>query len=67
MTTEHQLIATVSPGGLLFACEDDLCGRRLVIDRASGEMVVIDHGDRAVLHSGSVGDVRLAPPRVAPL
>ncbi|GID30582.1 hypothetical protein [Paractinoplanes brasiliensis] len=64
MATEHRLTATASPGGLLFTCEDDLCGRRLVIDRQTGEMTVIDHGDRAALHSGSIGGVVLATPDV---
>ncbi|MBU2664947.1 hypothetical protein KOI35_15700 [Actinoplanes bogorensis] len=65
MATQHRLTATVTPGGILFACEDDLCGRRLVIDRETGEMVVIDHGDRAARHSGAAGGVRLHDPRIA--
>jgi len=60
MTNRHRLGCTTGPAGLVFECEDG-CGRRLVIDRRSGEMVVIDHGDRTALHDGSVGGVRLAP------
>ncbi len=60
MTNLHRLGCTTSPAGLLFECVDG-CGRRLVIDRRRGEMVVIDHGDREALHQGSVGGVELAP------
>ena len=66
MSTVHQLIGTVAPGGLLFECEDETCCRRLVIDRDTGTMVIIDHGDRAALHHGTVGDIRLSTPRVWP-
>jgi hypothetical protein len=63
MTNLHRLGCTISPAGLLFECEDG-CGRRIVIDRNRGDMVVIDHGDRSALHQGSVGGVSLAPPTV---
>jgi hypothetical protein len=66
MGTPHQLSCTISPGGLLFTCGDDDCGRRLVIDRDRGEMVVIDHGDPYASHRGSVGGVELSSPRVIP-
>jgi hypothetical protein len=59
MTDIHHLSVTTSPGGLLFVCERDDCGRRVVIDRDRGEMVVIDHGDRYALHEGSLGGVVL--------
>jgi hypothetical protein len=59
MTDIHQFSATASPGGLLFVCERDDCGRRVVIDRDRGEMVVIDHGDRNAVHEGSLGGVKL--------
>lgn len=65
MSAFHQLTCTVSPGGLLFTCEDD-CGRRLVVDRERGEMVVIDRGDPYALHRGSVGGVEMSPPRITP-
>jgi hypothetical protein len=64
MTAIHTLVGTASPGGLLFECTVDECGRRLVIDRDRGELVVIDHGDRAAMHRGSMGAVALAPARV---
>jgi hypothetical protein len=66
MSSMHRLAGTAAPGGLTFQCEDDSCGRRLVIDRDTGEVVIIDHGDRAALHRGSIGDVQLADPRVRP-
>jgi hypothetical protein len=63
MTDLHRLTCTTGPGGLLFECADG-CGRRLVIDRQRGGLVVIDHGDRSVRHEGAVGGLRLAPPTV---
>jgi hypothetical protein len=64
MTDIHHLSVTTSPGGLLFVCERDDCGRRVVIDRDRGEMVVIDHGDRSALHEGFLGGVVLDRPVV---
>ena len=64
MSDSHRLIGTAGPGGLLFECADQACGRRLAIDRVSGEMVIIDHGDRAALHHGAMGEVELSVPYV---
>lgn len=66
MTAFHQLSCTISPGGLLFTCDDDDCGRRLVVDRERGELVVIDRGDPYALHRGFAGGVQMTPPRVVP-
>jgi hypothetical protein len=66
MTGMHQLSCTISAGGLLFTCEVGDCGRRLVVDRESGELVVIDRGDPYALHQGFVGGVEMSPVRVAP-
>ncbi len=61
MTDIHLLAGTASPGGLLFECTVDGCGRRLVVGRDTGEMVVLDHGDRTAVHRGGIGPVSLAP------
>jgi hypothetical protein len=66
--SEHDWFPSVElhrkPGWPAFTCDDEDCGRRLVIDRNSGEMVVIDHGDRAALHRGFVGEVEMSPAQV---
>ena len=67
MATVHRLNGTVSPGGLLFTCDEDGCGRRLVIDRERGEMVVIDRGDPYALHEGSIGGVVMTRPEIHPV
>jgi hypothetical protein len=59
MTTIHHLSCTISPGGLLFTCDEE-CGRRLVIDRDRGELIVIDRGDPTAVHRGSAGGVTLS-------
>ncbi|GAA1040456.1 hypothetical protein GCM10009557_61810 [Virgisporangium ochraceum] len=61
MTAIHVLAGIASPGGLLFECTVDGCGRRLVIDRERGALVVIDHGDPGAVHRGGMGPVALAP------
>ena len=61
MTGFHTLTCTSQPGGLLWECEVDGCGRRLVVDRDRGELVVIDHGDVGAVHRGGMGPVALAP------
>ncbi|HET9901429.1 MAG TPA: hypothetical protein VFR46_10235 [Actinomycetes bacterium] len=48
---------------MLFECEDG-CGRRLVVDRTSGELTIIDRGDPTALHRGGIGGVELAAPVV---
>jgi hypothetical protein len=64
MTAIHELAGTAGPGGLLFECTVDGCGRRLVIDGARGDLVVIDHGDLSAVHRGATGGVALAPATV---
>lgn len=59
----HDLQCTSSPGGLTFECE--VCGRRLVVDRATGELTVIDRGEPGALHRGGIGDVDLGVPVVS--
>ncbi|MDN5861592.1 MAG: hypothetical protein L0H84_23570 [Pseudonocardia sp.] len=64
MTAHHRLLVSAEPGGLLFTCEVDDCGRRLAVDR-TGRFTVIDRGDLAAQHSGSIGGVELAAPEVS--
>ncbi len=66
MNDIHRLTGSSQPGGLLFECEEG-CGRRLVVDRASGELTVIDRGDQMALHRGSMGGAELATPAVSQL
>jgi hypothetical protein len=66
MTTIHQLSCTLSPGGLLFACEHNDCGRRLIIDRDRVELAVIDHGDRGRSASWFRGRVEMWTVQVYP-
>jgi hypothetical protein len=54
----HDLVVTPSPNGLLYECRQG-CGRRLVVDRATGGLTVIDRGDPWALHSGTIGDIEL--------
>jgi hypothetical protein len=63
MNDIHRLVGSSHPGGLLFECEQG-CGRRLVVDRISRELTVIDRGDQMALHRGSMG-VELATPAVS--
>jgi hypothetical protein len=59
----HRLVGSSHPSGLLFECEEE-CGRRLVVDRTSGALTVLDRGDELALHRGSMGGVELAAPVV---
>lgn len=66
VTEHHHLSVTSAVSGLVYECADG-CGRRLVVDRTTGEMTVVDHGDRAALHRGSIGEVTLQPVAVSPV
>ncbi|MEV4263453.1 hypothetical protein [Kribbella sp. NPDC049584] len=63
MARTHRMDCTVSPAGLLFECLDG-CGRRVVVDGMSGDLTIIDHGDRTALHRSSNGGVGLTSTRV---
>ena len=65
MSEHHRLQATATSSGIVFECEDD-CDRRLVIDRTTGAMTIIDHGDRMALHRGGLGDVEFEAVDVLP-
>ncbi|MFI5695884.1 hypothetical protein ACIA58_28790 [Kribbella sp. NPDC051586] len=58
MARTHRMECTASPAGLLFECLDG-CGRRVVVDGVSGELTIVDHGDRTAPHQGSSGGARL--------
>jgi hypothetical protein len=58
MKTSHRLdIAADNGNEVLFVCSMESCGRRLVVKRTGG-LVVLDHGDFTANHSG--GSVALA-------
>ena len=57
-TSTHRFHVTSTPGGLLYEC-DAGCGRRLGVDRRTGDLTVIDRGDQLVRHAGAIGDVDL--------
>jgi hypothetical protein len=57
----HELHLTTSPAGLLFECVEG-CGRRLVVDRVSGGLTIIDRGDPLATHRGSHSDLSLSLP-----
>ena len=49
---------TAGPAGLVLECLDG-CGRRVVIDGPTGDLTIIDHGDRTALHQSATGGVTL--------
>jgi hypothetical protein len=51
MTEHHMTIEADNGDETLFVCPEASCGRRLVLKR-SGGMVVLDRGDFFALHSG---------------
>ena len=63
MATTHELSCEASPAGLLFECLDG-CGRRLVVERTTGKLTVIDHGDQFARHRGSHSDLTFAEPTI---
>jgi hypothetical protein len=61
----HELSCTATPAGLTFECLAG-CGRRLVVDRETGGLTVINRGDQYAQHRGSHSDLSLAPPSITP-
>ncbi len=59
MDTYHELLCTPSPAGFAFECEQG-CGRLLVVDRATGRMTVLGHGDPYALHRGGTPNLGLS-------
>jgi hypothetical protein len=64
MNDAHRLVGSSHPGGLLFECAEE-CGRRLIVDRTSGELMILDRGDQLALHRGSMGGAELSTPVVS--
>jgi hypothetical protein len=42
---------------VLFVCNDEQCGRRIVVGKARPRLVVLDQGDLSASHLGSLGGV----------
>lgn len=55
MNPRHRMVLEADNGAeVLFVCPHDGCGRRIVLKR-SGGLVVIDRGDFFAFHSGGRG------------
>jgi hypothetical protein len=60
MTNHHQMTLESDNGEeYLFVCPEEGCGRRLVLQR-SGGLVVLDRGDFFALHSGGTGGLSIS-------
>jgi len=60
MNTHHRMILESDSGEeLLFTCPHEGCGRRLVLQR-SGGLVVLDRGDFFALHSGGTEGLEIS-------
>lgn len=58
--TKHRMILEGDNGAeYLFVCPHDGCGRRLVLKR-SGGLVVLDRGDFFALHSGGTEGLEIS-------
>lgn len=56
----HQLYVEANTGAeILFVCPEEACGRRLVLKREGG-LVVIDQGDFHARHVGGLGSISVA-------
>ena len=52
MDISHRLNMEADNGNeVLFVCSDESCGKRLIVKRTGG-LVILDHGDFAVAHAG---------------
>jgi hypothetical protein len=60
MNPQHGMTLEVDNGAeLLFACQHEGCGRRLVL-RRSGELTILDQGDFFALHRGATPGLELS-------
>jgi hypothetical protein len=60
MYPTHQVRIEADDGvDVLFVCEDEGCGRRVIV-RRSGDLLVLDQGDFFALHAGGSDGLELA-------
>jgi hypothetical protein len=60
MNPQHRMTLESDNGEeLLFVCPHDGCGRRLVLQR-SGGLVVLERGDFFAVHSGGTGGLNIS-------
>ena len=60
MNPQHRMTLEMDNGDeLLFACPHEGCGRRLVLKR-SGGLVVLEQGDFFALHSGGTEGLEIS-------
>jgi hypothetical protein len=64
MAEFHELSCTPYPAGLVFECLDG-CGRRLVVERETRALTIIDRGDQFARHRGAHSDLDLAGPTLS--
>ncbi|MDT4979996.1 MAG: hypothetical protein QOG07_1875 [Pseudonocardiales bacterium] len=63
MSQFHELSLSTGPAGLVFACVDG-CSRRMVVERRTGVLTIIDRGDPYAQHRGSHSDLSMSAPSV---
>lgn len=61
--THHMHVEADNGHEQLFVCPEPGCGRRLVLKR-SGGLVVLDRGDFWALHSGGTSGLRMSAPSI---
>ena len=56
----HQMVCEAETSAeALFVCAAEGCGRRVVVGKSRPRLTVIDRGDFAVRHAGSLGGVAM--------
>lgn len=59
MNTRHRMVVDADNGDeVLFTCPEPDCGRRLIVKR-SGGLVVLDRGDFFAMHDGGTEGLEL--------
>jgi hypothetical protein len=60
MDMSHQLNVKADNGNeVLFVCSDESCGKRLIVKRTGG-LVILDHGDFAASHTGGSASLAIS-------